>query len=51
MDGRIAVLVSGTGSERLYEQAAEPLEWKFTRIDLARLMKGLREKEALPTAV
>jgi hypothetical protein len=31
--------------ERRYEQTAEPFEWKFTRKDLARLMRRLREKE------
>jgi hypothetical protein len=27
--------------ERLYEQAARPFEWKFTRRDLARLMRRI----------
>ncbi len=29
-----------------YEQAAQPFEWKFTRGDLARLMKTLAEQDA-----
>ncbi len=29
--------------ERLYEQAARPFEWKFTRRDLARLMRRIEE--------
>jgi DDE superfamily endonuclease len=29
--------------ERLYEQAARPFEWKFTRRDLARLMRRIAE--------
>jgi len=33
-----------------YEQAAQPFEWKFTRDDLARLMKKLAHQEALLTA-
>lgn len=37
--------------ERRYELTAEPFEWKFTRKNLARLMRRLREKEeALPAA-
>ena len=32
--------------ERRYEQAATPFEWKFTRQDLADLMKRLTAKEA-----
>jgi hypothetical protein len=34
--------------ERHYEEAARPFEWKFTRKDLARLMRRLREREDLP---
>ena len=30
--------------ERRYEQAAAPFEWKFTRHDLALLMKKLADK-------
>ena len=30
--------------ERRYEQSAAPFEWKFTRSDLALLMKKLAEK-------
>jgi hypothetical protein len=33
--------------ERRYEDAARPFEWKFTRADLARLMKRLGERNAL----
>ncbi|HEX9124400.1 MAG TPA: IS630 family transposase [Actinomycetota bacterium] len=33
--------------ERRYELAATPFEWKFTRDDLAKLMKRLAEKEHL----
>jgi len=33
--------------ERRYEDAARPFEWKFTRSDLARLMKRLAERNAL----
>jgi len=36
--------------ERYYEEAAQPFEWKFTRKDLADLMKRLAEKEALRLA-
>ena len=38
--------------ERRYEQAATPFEWKFTRDDLAKLLKRLAEKEqsSLPAA-
>jgi len=36
--------------ERYYEAAAEPFEWRFTRQDLADLMKRLGEKEALRLA-
>ena len=36
--------------ERRYEEAATPFEWKFTRKDLARLMRRLQDKEALPVA-
>ena len=36
--------------ERYYEEAARPFEWKFTRKDLADLMKRLAEKEALRLA-
>jgi DDE superfamily endonuclease len=31
--------------ERRYEQAAKPFEWKFTRADLALLMKRLADRE------
>src|SRR2546421_5364013 len=31
--------------ERRYEEAAKPFEWKFTRQDLADLMKRLADKE------
>jgi len=31
--------------ERRYEQAAKPFEWKFTRDDLALLMKRLAHRE------
>jgi hypothetical protein len=30
--------------ERRYEQAAGPFEWRFTRDDLAELMKKLADK-------
>ena len=33
-----------------YEQVAQPFEWKFTRDDLARLMKKLAAQEALRSA-
>jgi DDE superfamily endonuclease len=33
-----------TAFERRYERAAEPFEWKFTRDDLAELMKKLADK-------
>ena len=36
--------------ERYYEEAARPFEWRFTRQDLADLMKRLAEKEALRQA-
>ncbi|MGH2699635.1 MAG: transposase, partial [Actinomycetota bacterium] len=38
--------------ERRYEESARPFEWKFTRKDLAALMRRLAEKEraALPAA-
>jgi hypothetical protein len=36
--------------ERRYEDAAKPFEWKFTRADLAKVMKRLAEKDDLPTA-
>ncbi len=36
--------------ERRYEQTAKPFEWKFTRSDLALLMKRLAEKEQLLAA-
>ncbi len=32
--------------ERRYEQTAKPFEWKFTRSDLALLIKRLADKEA-----
>jgi hypothetical protein len=31
--------------ERRYEESAEPFEWKFTRDDLALLMKKLANKD------
>jgi len=34
-----------------YEQVAQPFEWRFTRDDLARLMKKLAAQEALRSAV
>ncbi|MHB8288594.1 MAG: hypothetical protein ACYDEY_05060 [Acidimicrobiales bacterium] len=34
-----------TAFERRYEQAAAPFEWKFTRDDLALLMKKLACKD------
>ncbi len=34
--------------ERRYEQAAKPFEWKFTRADLALLIKRLAAKDDLP---
>ena len=34
--------------QRHYEQAATPFEWKFTRADLAVLMKRLAEKDDQP---
>ena len=34
--------------ERRYEQAAKPFEWKFTRADLALLMKRLADNEHPP---
>jgi hypothetical protein len=40
VEGRLAAF------ERLYEQTAKPFEWKFTRDDLAKLMKRLAEKAA-----
>jgi hypothetical protein len=36
--------------ERYYEQAARPFEWKFTRSDLARLMRRLAERDELVPA-
>ena len=36
--------------ERHYEEVAKPFEWKFTRRDLADLIKRLAEKEALRLA-
>jgi hypothetical protein len=33
-----------------YEQAAKPFQWKFTRADLAQLMKRLAAKDHLPPA-
>jgi hypothetical protein len=33
-----------------YEQVAQPFEWRFTRDDLARLMKKLAAKESLRSA-
>ena len=34
----------------LYEQAAKPFEWKFTRIDLHKLIKRLNQKPQLALA-
>jgi hypothetical protein len=34
--------------QRRYEQAATPFEWKFTRADLALLMKRLAENNDQP---
>jgi hypothetical protein len=34
--------------ERRYEQAAKPFEWKFTRADVALLLKRLAEKDDQP---
>jgi hypothetical protein len=34
--------------ERRYEQAAKPFEWKFTRDDLALLLKRLADKQHRP---
>jgi hypothetical protein len=39
------------GFERRYEEAAKPFEWKFTREDLALLMKRLGAKDDLRPAV
>jgi len=36
--------------ERRYEEAARPFEWKFTRADLARLMRRLRARGTQPAA-
>ena len=36
--------------QRRYEQSAKPFEWKFTRADLAQLMKRLAAKDDLPPA-
>jgi hypothetical protein len=36
--------------ERRYEKAATPFEWKFTRDDLAQLMKRLADKPDYPAA-
>ena len=36
--------------ERRYEEAARPFEWKFTRADLAGVMRRLRDKGVLPAA-
>lgn len=36
--------------ERRYEEAARPFEWKFTRADLAQLMRRLADRTALPPA-
>jgi hypothetical protein len=36
--------------ERRYEHAAEPFEWKFTRDDLAELVKKLAGKPDYPAA-
>jgi hypothetical protein len=34
--------------ERRYEQSAAPFEWRFTRSDLALLMKKLADKPDYP---
>jgi hypothetical protein len=34
--------------QRRYEQAATPFQWKFTRADLAQLMKRLAADDDLP---
>jgi hypothetical protein len=36
--------------QRRYEQAAAPFEWRFTRVDLAQLMKRLAAKADLSPA-
>jgi hypothetical protein len=37
--------------QRRYEQAAKPFEWKFTRADLAQLLRRLGAKaDRLPAA-
>ncbi|MDQ6949607.1 MAG: transposase [Actinomycetota bacterium] len=36
--------------ERRYEQTADPFEWKFTRRDLAKLMRRLADKPDYKTA-
>jgi hypothetical protein len=36
--------------QRRYEQAAKPFQWKFTRADLAELMKRPAAKTDLPPA-
>ena len=36
--------------ERRYEAAAKPFEWKFTRTDLAKLMKRIAGNEDLRPA-
>ncbi|HEX9122831.1 MAG TPA: IS630 family transposase [Actinomycetota bacterium] len=36
--------------ERRYEEAAKPFAWKFTRTDLARLMRRLAERDAFRPA-
>jgi hypothetical protein len=36
--------------QRRYQQAAEPFQWKFTRADLAQLLKRLAAKTDLPPA-
>ena len=36
--------------ERRYEEAARPFDWKFSRTDLARLMKRLADRQALAQA-
>jgi hypothetical protein len=39
------------GFQRRYEQAAKPFEWKFTRADLAQLLRRLGAKaDLLPAA-
>ena len=39
-----------TAFERRYEDSAKPFEWKFTRKDLAALLRRIAEKEGLRPA-